>query len=289
MASSYGPNRTSSCVDEVAQAGEGTATGVAHQPTGAAPFASGRSRRTSPSIVVEGRHRRVGEDRRVLRRWLPVVGVEVPPAADRAVAVHQVAEVGAGPAVEVLHLQAVAPGGPGREVVVVPEELVRPDLLDPTARTAGALPGSSVPWRPDGRVRARRRGPRSPRPSSAPGGGRPRSRPHRSSTANRRIAVMTRWSRWMCRVGRSSASLSTSRTRQSPGPRSARAPMRRLSWSPKTRTVSTPTSQPGVLRERTAAPRRAPGSRRRGRWRPRRGRGATGPPGWTSSPRCRRR
>ena len=64
---------------------------------------------------------------------LAVVGVEVPLAARRLVAVHEVAEAGALPAVEVLHLGRLAPRGPRRVVVGVAEELVGAHRLDAEA------------------------------------------------------------------------------------------------------------------------------------------------------------
>ena len=67
-----------------------------------------RSARTSASISSSSGHARLRRRRgsaRPLRRRLAVLGVEVPPAAGRLVAVHQHAVPAAGVAVEVLHQQ----------------------------------------------------------------------------------------------------------------------------------------------------------------------------------------
>jgi hypothetical protein len=58
-----------------------------------------------------------------------VVGVEVPATAHRVVAVHQVPQAGALPAVEVLHAQRPAVRRPSRELVAVAQELVGPHEL----------------------------------------------------------------------------------------------------------------------------------------------------------------
>ncbi len=79
-----------------------------------------------PVEVVELGGLRVGPRVGVaLRRRLAVLVVEVPATADGfAVVVDQVAEPGPLPAIEVRHLERLAPVGPCRELVVVAEELV---------------------------------------------------------------------------------------------------------------------------------------------------------------------
>jgi hypothetical protein len=71
----------------------------------------------------------------VLRRWLTILGVVVPPSRDRLIAVHEVPEPLSLPAVEVLHLEGLVSSrfagvDPIGEVAMVTEELIRCDRLD---------------------------------------------------------------------------------------------------------------------------------------------------------------
>ncbi len=80
--------------------------------------------------LVEHEAREVRPRPAVLRRRFAVVGIEVPAAAGRLVALHQDVEPPTLPPVEVLELEVVTLVSPRCELVVVAEELIARHHLD---------------------------------------------------------------------------------------------------------------------------------------------------------------